>query len=61
MALRQKQLNASINNTGNTKVAEQQAPPLPPSKRTHTEMQLTSRKEIQSMIKVINLLRIKLR
>jgi hypothetical protein len=34
MALRQKQLNASINNTGNGKVLDQQTPPLPPSKRS---------------------------
>jgi len=34
MALRQKQLNASINTTGAPKVAEGHPPPVPPNKRT---------------------------
>jgi hypothetical protein len=36
MALRQKQLNASINTTGTAKVPEQTPPLPPPSKRTKT-------------------------
>lgn len=46
MAMRQKQLNASINTTGAPKVPENQAPP-PPNKRKIPPIQLISRKEIR--------------
>jgi hypothetical protein len=57
MAMRQKQLNATINNTGTTKVADQPTPPLPPSKRSIQHIQRTSRRGIQSMRRATNLLR----
>lgn len=44
MALRQKQLNSSINTTGTSKVPEGQPPP-PPNKRTLTVYQANFKKK----------------
>lgn len=47
MAMRQKQLNASINSTGTAKVPEGQPPSVPPNKRIFAAIQLISRKKTQ--------------
>lgn len=47
MAMRQKQLNASINSTGTAKVPEGQPPSVPPNKRIFAAIQLISRRKTQ--------------
>ena len=49
MALRQKQLNASINTSGTTKVPDSM-PPQPPNKRNNYGIKPTSKRNNQLMI-----------